>query len=118
MKKAYKGLVITLPQDVQQLADILPRCPAELPVIVFTINGQDNESRDFQVRKQKVSDAVHWLIKHNPLYSHVTIDYQQIKKLPENGTLDHIPKVKNKMKTVSLKVKMTLIFKLIEVQQT
>lgn len=24
---AYKGHVITLPQDVQQLADILPRCP-------------------------------------------------------------------------------------------
>jgi len=26
-QRAYKGHVITLPQDVQQLADILPRCP-------------------------------------------------------------------------------------------
>ena len=26
-QRAYKGHVITLPQDVQQLADVLPRCP-------------------------------------------------------------------------------------------
>ena len=39
-QRAYKGHIITLPQDVQQLADILPRVPQDLPVIVFTINGK------------------------------------------------------------------------------
>ena len=47
-QKSYKGHVITLPQDVQQLADVLPQCPQELPVIVtiivFTIAGKDNKS--------------------------------------------------------------------------
>ena len=38
-QRAYKGHVITLPQDVQQLADILPRCPKDLPVIIFTQAG-------------------------------------------------------------------------------
>lgn len=64
-QKAYKGHVITLPQDVQQLADVLPRCPQELPVIVFTIAGKDNKSRDFLVRRQKVADALYWLTGTN-----------------------------------------------------
>lgn len=51
-QKAYKGHVITLPQDVQQLADVLPRCPKDLPVIVFTISGKHNGSRDFIVRRK------------------------------------------------------------------
>ena len=37
-QRSYKGHVITLPQDVQQLADILPRSLDDLPVIVFTVN--------------------------------------------------------------------------------
>ena len=60
-QRAYKGHVITLPQDVQQLADILPRYPKDLPVIIFTINGKDNSSSDFVVRHKKVEDALNWL---------------------------------------------------------
>jgi len=60
-QRAYKGHVITLPHDVQQLADILPRCPKDLPVIIFTINGKDNSSSDFVVRRKKVEDALNWL---------------------------------------------------------
>jgi len=41
-QRAYKGHVLTLPQDVQQLAEILPRCRKDLPVIIFTVNGKDN----------------------------------------------------------------------------
>ena len=52
-QRAYRGHVITLPQDVHQLADILPRCPKDLPVIIFTINGKDNSSSDFVVRHKK-----------------------------------------------------------------
>ena len=64
-QKAYKGHVITLPQDAQQLADVLPRCPQELPVIVFTIAGKDNKSPDFLVRRQKVAVALYWLTGTN-----------------------------------------------------
>ena len=56
-QKACKEHVITLPQDVQQLADILPRFPKDLPVIVFIISGKNNDSKDFIVRK-KVYDAL------------------------------------------------------------
>ena len=97
-QKAYKGHVITLPQDVQQLADVLPRCPQELPVIVFTIAGKDNKSRDFLVRRQKVAVALYWLTgtnengePNNYLYQNITIDNERLKALPENNTLSTIP---------------------------
>ena len=57
------------------------------------MNGKDNASRDFVVRRKKVSDALHWLVKNNPLYTRVTIDYEQIKKLPDNGKLNNVRKV-------------------------
>ena len=99
-QKAYKGHVITLPQDVQQLADVLPRCPKDLPVIVFTINGKDNCSKDFIVRRKKVSDALYWLTgvnkdeePNNFLYKDVRISKENLTQLPENGVLSNVPKV-------------------------
>ena len=99
-QKAYKGHVITLPQDVQQLADVLPRCPQELPVIVFIIAGKDNKSRDFLVRRQKVADALYWLTgtnengeANNHLYRNIAIDNERLKALPENNTPSTIPKI-------------------------
>ena len=92
-QRAHKGHVITLPQSVQQLADVLPRCPKDLPVIIFTVNGKDNQSKDFHVRKQKVSDALHWLVENNPLYKNITIDYAQLNALPENSRLDLVTKI-------------------------
>lgn len=99
-QKAYKGHVITLPQDVQQLADVLPRCPKDLPVIVFTINGKDNCSKDFIVWRKKVSDALYWLTgvnkdeePNNFLYKDVRISKENLTQLPENGVLSNVPKV-------------------------
>ena len=75
------------------MADVLPHCPADLPVIIFTVNGKDNASRDFVVRKRKVSDALHWLVRNNPLYTKVRIDYNQIEKLPEHGKLEDVTRL-------------------------
>ena len=99
-QRAYKGHVITLPQDVQQLADILPRCPKDLPVIIFTINGKDNSSSDFVVRHKKVEDALNWLTgenengePNNPLYKNVKIERQTLANLPEHGVLSDVTRV-------------------------
>ena len=99
-QKAYKGHVITLPQDVQQLADILPRCLEDLPVIIFTINGKDNSSSDFVVRRKKVEEALNWLTgekengePNNPLYKNVGIDKQTLANLPEHGILSDVTRV-------------------------
>ena len=99
-QRAYKGHVITLPQDVQQLADVLPRCPKDLPVVIFTVNGKGNCSKDFIVRRNKVSDALHWLTgvnkdgePNNFLYKDVQISEQNLHEIPENGVLLNVSKV-------------------------
>ena len=92
-----KGHVITLPQDVQQLADVLPRCTKDLPVIILTINGKDNNSSDFAVRHKKVEEALNWLTgakengePNNSLYKNVRIDKQTLANLPERGILSGV----------------------------
>ena len=106
-QRAYKGHVITLPQDVQQLADILPRCPKDLPVIIFTINGKDNNSSDFVVRHKKVEDALNWLTgekenggHNNPLYKNVKINRQTLANLPEHGVLSDVTRVECRDSTI------------------
>ena len=60
-QKAYKGHVLTLPHDVQNIADVLPRYPSDIPVIVFKFDGKDNRSKELRVRRQKVINALRWL---------------------------------------------------------
>ena len=47
-QRAYKGHVITLPQDVQQLADILPGLPKDLPM--KTIRLKISKSADTRLK--------------------------------------------------------------------
>jgi len=94
-QKAYKGHVITLPQDVQQLANVFPRYPSDIPVIVFKFDGKDNKSRELKVRRQKVLDALLWLTgsddqgkQNNFLYKDVTIDQNRFDCLPKDDYLN------------------------------
>lgn len=84
-QRAYKGHCINFPQNIQQLADTLPRYPKQLPIIIVTVNGKTNTSKDLTVRREKVSSALHWLIKHNPVYKDVKIDYNCLAALPLKG---------------------------------
>jgi len=38
-QRAYKGHCINFSQDIQELADTLPRYPKELPIIVVTVKA-------------------------------------------------------------------------------
>lgn len=106
-QRAYKGHVLTLPQDVQKLAEILPRCPKDLPVIIFTVNCKDNSfSSDFVVRRKKVEDALYCLTgksangeTNNPLYKNVKIDRETLSNLPENDILSDVIRVEGEEKS-------------------
>lgn len=67
-QKAYKGHCINFSQDIQELANSLPRYPCELPVTVVSVKGKDNTYKDLTVRREKVSGALHWLVQHNPVH--------------------------------------------------
>lgn len=84
-QKAYKGHCINFSQDIQELANSLPRYPKELPVIVVSVIGKDNIYKDLKVRRENVSCALHWLVRHNPLYREITIDYKCLASLPAEG---------------------------------
>lgn len=53
-QRAYKGHCINFPQDIQDLADTLPKYPKELPIIVIIAEGKNNTSKDLIVQRQKV----------------------------------------------------------------
>ena len=92
-QRAYKGHCINFPQDIQELADTLPRYPKELPIIVITVEGKDNATKDLIVRRQRVSMALQWLVKHNPVYKDIKIDYTCLSSLPTEGLPSDLQKV-------------------------
>ncbi|CAB4008889.1 Hypothetical predicted protein [Paramuricea clavata] len=84
-QRGYSGHCIKLPQNVTELATSLPRYAKDLAVIIFKVKGKDNMFREVTVRKQKVHNALVWLISNNPHYSKLTINEEALNLLPENG---------------------------------
>ena len=60
-QRGYSGHCINLPQYVSEIADLLPRCPKQLPLIVVTMKGKENTFKDVIVRRAKVETALNWL---------------------------------------------------------
>ncbi|CAH3152927.1 unnamed protein product [Pocillopora meandrina] len=92
-QKAYKGHCINFSQDIQELANSLPRNLSEMPVIVVSVKGKDNTYKDLTVRREKVSCALHWLVQHNPVYKDITIDYELLAFLPSDGIPTELRKI-------------------------
>ena len=84
-QRGYSGHCINLPQNVKELAMSLPRYPKDLAVIIVKAKGRENTFRDVTVRKQKVHDALVWLINNNLHYSELLINKDALNSLPENG---------------------------------
>ena len=83
----YSGHVINLPQDVASFANTLPREPHELDVIIVRKEGATSSHCDFHVRKSVVLHALQWLITNNIYYRNVTINFDVLNLLPNNGDL-------------------------------
>ena len=84
-QRGYSGHCINLPQNVTEVATSLPRYPKDLAVIIIKVKGRDNTFKDVTVRKQKVHDALVWLINNNPQYSKVLVNEDALNILPEFG---------------------------------
>ena len=84
-QRGYSGHCINLPQNVKELATSLPRYPKDLAVIIVKVKGRDNTFRDVTVRKEKVHNALIWLMNNNSHYSELTINEDALNSLPVNG---------------------------------
>jgi hypothetical protein len=84
-QRGYSGHCIHLPQRVSDLAQSLPHCPKDIPLIVVTMKGKGNTFKDVIVRRKKVEQALQWLIKHNPQYHSVKVNITSLNSLPVDG---------------------------------
>ncbi|CAB4030858.1 ATP-dependent DNA helicase PIF1, partial [Paramuricea clavata] len=84
-QRGYSGHCVNLPQNVKELATSLPRYPKDLSVIIVKVKGKDNSFRDVAVRREKVHNALLWLVQNNPHYAELEINEDALNSLPENG---------------------------------
>ncbi|KAG8319249.1 hypothetical protein J6590_095913 [Homalodisca vitripennis] len=76
---SFRGQAVLFAQDVfevtENLANMLPRTANNAGIVVITERLENiNVTRQFSISKQKVYDALNWLILNNPLYKDVTIN--------------------------------------------
>ena len=70
----------------------MSRQPKELPVIIVTVEGKNDMSKDLIVCPEKVSYVL--LVSHNPVYRDVQIDYECLAQLPLEGIPADLSKVR------------------------
>ena len=81
-QRGYSGHCVNLPQNVKELATSLPRYPKDLSVIIVKVKGKDNSFRDVAVRREKVHNALLWLVQNNPHYAELEINEDALNSLP------------------------------------
>ena len=89
-QSALKGNCISFPQDVINIATILPLelddlCDSLKIIFVGCRTPLKHQLKNIlTVRKTKVLEALQWLNQNNPLYQYITINQSTINKLPED----------------------------------
>ena len=99
-QRDYSGYCINLPQDLNGLASVLPRCPKDLSIIVVMVKGRGNTFKDVNVQRQKVHNALLWLLQNNSHYKDITIDQHALDCLPINGVPTDIMTIESDNDTV------------------
>ncbi len=88
-----KGHVCSFPQDVQDVCTVLPRLPTETKFVkmIRRFKNSDGEFgvKAFSVRKDKVLDALRWLVKYNTIYAkEVTINESNLEWMGEDTEME------------------------------
>jgi len=84
---ALKGHCVAFPQDIAKMCDELPHRKEEILVFVRYIGNKDTSAvypKSMRVNRRNVIDALHWLKKHNPHYSNVTINESNLDWMKGN----------------------------------
>ena len=85
----FKGHVLNLPQDVQGFVTDLPRRVQDLNILVLkqARANPDLPPSFFAVNRQRVMDALQYLVRNNRYYRNINIVQQNIQDLPVNGII-------------------------------
>lgn len=75
---------------------MLPRVPADLPILILKDPKEKNDDRAFRVRKQKVVDALVYLKANNEDYQDIIISQENADLFPDDDILQHLPQLNPK----------------------
>ena len=78
-KLGFKGNTMALEQDLQPLADVLPRLPEEIPTLILQAEGKSGKPLELHVNHVKLKNALLYLKENNPGYSDITISDENLK---------------------------------------
>ena len=70
-------------------------------MIIVKVKGKDNSFRDVSVRREKVHNALLWLVQNNPHYAELEINEDALNSLPENGIPANLMTVETENEIIS-----------------
>ena len=76
-KLGLKGHSIAFMQDLQPIANVLPRLPDNIPCVV--LQSMKHENLQFKIRPQQVLEALRWLKKNNRFYNDIEISQDNLR---------------------------------------
>ena len=83
---ASSGHCVDFPQNVNEPAQILPHLPQQ--IIPIRKQGNNDTTKDFNVRRSVIQKVLEWLKQHNPAYSDIIISQDRIDHLPEDTPIN------------------------------
>ena len=91
-----RGHAISFYQNVQDLADTLPRLPKDLPYLILKHPDERIADKTFKVRRQYLIEALQFLVKHSEDYKYITISEENCSSYPENDIIQNLPQIHSK----------------------
>ena len=88
-----KGHAISFYQNVQDLADNLPRLPQDLPYVLLKHPDDRITDKTFQVRRQYLIEALQFLIINSEDYGNITINMENCSAYPEDDIIQNLPQI-------------------------
>jgi len=96
-QKAMKGMTIHFAQQVQEVASVLPLPQSQSDILI--VNEEDNflgVCKEVKIRPQKMLEALAWLVKNNPFYKNIEINYNYQAESHQTITLNNPHSITNR----------------------
>ena len=93
---------VAFPQEVSEPGKIFPKLPSDVNIIRVRKQGGNDTSKEFNVRRYKIQNALIWLKENNSVYSDIIISQDRINLLPLDGELEDISTLEYREETQHL----------------
>jgi len=100
-QRGYSGHVLNLSQDIQQFLNKLPTHVSALPILYIKHTGTNNTEARFRVQREKILQALLWLINNNVFYQDIVIHYNTLSIFPTDGISDDLQTLTSDSDTTS-----------------